>query len=199
MTGYRGDEDIDVQVLSPPSSWTTRLTINATTNTRYTYPLTTTEYNGGSPSIQFVDSGTGGPGASNLWVDWVAVRSAGAPPAGTTTFDVIRLEPGSPGLGLPNLFEGFGLKGTLGVIATFGVIGAIFAIIVFVTLWRRRRQSSGPRVRTRNRPPRRSKPKKPKEPEEFEPVPEPTSQPEERLEPEEMTDLDNDWGSPPGS
>ena len=200
VTGYRGDEDVDVQVLSPPSSWTTRLTINATTDTRYTYALTTTEYNGGSPSIQFVDTGNGGAGLSDLWVDWVAVRSA--PPAGTTTFAVIRLEPGSPGIGLPNLFEGFGLKGTLGVIATIGLFVGILAIVAVVLQMRRRQQSSGPQGRSRNKGrARRAKPKKQKEPQMYEPEPDPQMQPQpdERLEPEEMPELDNDWGSPPGT
>src|SRR5256712_2102192 len=65
VTGYRGDEDIDVQVLSPPSSWTTRPTINATTNTHYTYPLTTTEYNGGAPPPPVRDHGAAGTRAAH--------------------------------------------------------------------------------------------------------------------------------------
>ena len=145
VKGYRGDEDVDVQVFTSLSSWTTRLTISATANTRYTYTLTAEEYNGGSPAIRFVDRGVGGSTLSNLWIDWAAIRPDGPPPTGTTASTTVRLEPG--GLGstlpdwLPNWFGGLGLKGIYGVIATFGII-AVLALTPLL-VWRRFRGRKG--------------------------------------------------------
>ncbi|MBI4417095.1 MAG: hypothetical protein HY557_08940, partial [Euryarchaeota archaeon] len=53
VTGRRGDEDVSVQVLTPPSTWNTRITIASGTSQRYTYALTAQEYNGGNPSVRF--------------------------------------------------------------------------------------------------------------------------------------------------
>src|SRR5216117_3211460 len=50
IKGYRGDENVNVEVLTPPSSWNTRITIASTTNTLCTYDLTAPEYNSGTPS-----------------------------------------------------------------------------------------------------------------------------------------------------
>jgi len=67
--GYRGDENVDVRVLTPPSDWNTRITISATSNTLYTYALTSSEYNSGAPSIRFVDAAGADSTFSDLYVD----------------------------------------------------------------------------------------------------------------------------------
>src|SRR3990170_855165 len=54
VKGYRVDENLNVQVLTPPSTWNTRITISATTNTLYTYTLTSSEYNSGAPAVRFL-------------------------------------------------------------------------------------------------------------------------------------------------
>ena len=70
--GYRVDEDILVQVLTSPT-WYTRITISATTNTLYTYTMTTTEYNSGAPAIRFVDAGGADAVVSDLYLDVAVV------------------------------------------------------------------------------------------------------------------------------
>ncbi len=75
LKGYRGDENVDVRVLTPPATWTPRLTISATANALYTYRLTPAEYNGGSPAIRFVDANGSGGAQSDLWLDWAAITS----------------------------------------------------------------------------------------------------------------------------
>src|SRR2546422_1181359 len=84
VKGYRQDEDVNVQVLTPPATWTTRITISATSNTLYTYDLTTSEYNAGAPSIRFRDAGGPDGTASDLWVDVANVTT-------TNTWDRILL------------------------------------------------------------------------------------------------------------
>ncbi len=71
--GYRVDEDMLVQVLTPPSAWNTRITISATTNALYTYTMTGTEYNSGAPSIRFVDASGPDPVVSDLYLDVAVV------------------------------------------------------------------------------------------------------------------------------
>jgi len=68
VKGYRGDENVNVQVLTPPSTWNTRITISATSNTLYTYAMTSSEYNSGAPSIRFVDPS----GADSVQSDFYA-------------------------------------------------------------------------------------------------------------------------------
>ncbi len=75
VQGYRQDEDISVQVLTPPSTWTTRLTISSASNALYTYPLTTTEYNAGSPAVRFVDAAGADTTQSDFWLDQVVVTT----------------------------------------------------------------------------------------------------------------------------
>jgi KaiC/GvpD/RAD55 family RecA-like ATPase len=75
VKGYRQDEDVNVQVLTPPSSWVTKLTITATTNTLYSYDLTTPEYNSGSPSIRFVDAAGADSTQSDFWIDYADVAT----------------------------------------------------------------------------------------------------------------------------
>ena len=75
VKGYREDENVLVQVLTSPSTWNTRITISATSNTQYTYTMTTAEYNSGSPSIRFVDASGGVGMQSDVWVDYAVVTT----------------------------------------------------------------------------------------------------------------------------
>ena len=75
VKGYRSDENVDVQVLTPPATWNTRLTVNSLTNTMFTYTLTASEYNGGSPQVRFLDVAGADPSASDLFLDWVAITT----------------------------------------------------------------------------------------------------------------------------
>jgi len=75
IRGYRTDEDFQVQVLTPPSTWTTRITIIATTSTLYEYTLSGAEYNSGAPSIRFVDATTTDSTLSDLYLDVVVIAS----------------------------------------------------------------------------------------------------------------------------
>src|SRR5437867_1918905 len=77
VKGYRGDENINVQVLTPPSMWTTRLTITATTNTLITYVLTNAEYNGGTPAIRLVDPAAVDTTQSDVFIDLSVVVTEG--------------------------------------------------------------------------------------------------------------------------
>src|SRR5207244_13449778 len=81
---YRQDEAVNGQVRTPSATWTTRITISATSNTLYTYDLTTSEYNAGAPSIRFRDAGGPDGTASDLWVDVANVTT-------TNTWDRILL------------------------------------------------------------------------------------------------------------
>jgi KaiC/GvpD/RAD55 family RecA-like ATPase len=75
VKGYRQDENINVQVLTPPSTWTTRVTISATANTLYTYTLASSEYNSGAPSVRFVDANGGDATQSDFWLDLAVLTS----------------------------------------------------------------------------------------------------------------------------
>ena len=75
VKGYREDENINVQVLTPPSTWNTRMVISATTNTLYTYAMTSAEYNSGSPAIRFTDANDMTGQQSDLFVDFAAVAT----------------------------------------------------------------------------------------------------------------------------
>lgn len=69
---HTSGEDVLVQVLTPPSTWNTRITITKTSDddAAQTYPLTASEFNAGAPSIRFVGGKEGGDTAqSDLWVD----------------------------------------------------------------------------------------------------------------------------------
>jgi len=56
-------ERFTLEVLTPPSTWTAKILISSTSNTLYSYTLTTSEFNGGSPSIRFEDASGFGGGA----------------------------------------------------------------------------------------------------------------------------------------
>ncbi|HLB67190.1 MAG TPA: hypothetical protein VJN63_01745 [Thermoplasmata archaeon] len=75
VKGYRQDEDINVQVLTPPSTWTTRITVNSLTNQLFTAGMTLSEYNGGSPQVRFVDTLRQDGSVSDLFLDWVGVTA----------------------------------------------------------------------------------------------------------------------------
>ncbi len=75
VKGYRGDEDFNVQVLTPPSTWATRITVNSLTNQLFSIGLTLSEYNAGSPQVRFVDAVRQDGSVSDLFLDWVAVTT----------------------------------------------------------------------------------------------------------------------------
>jgi len=75
VKGYRTDEDFQVQVLTPPSTWNTRITITATSNTLYEYTLAAAEYNSGAPSIRFVDATPTDSTLSDLYIDLAVIAS----------------------------------------------------------------------------------------------------------------------------
>ncbi len=75
VKGYRQDENVNVQVLTPPSTWNTRITISATSNTLYTYAITTAELNSGAPSVRLIDASGSDATQSDLWLDLAVVTS----------------------------------------------------------------------------------------------------------------------------
>ncbi|TLZ59334.1 MAG: hypothetical protein E6K13_09930, partial [Methanobacteriota archaeon] len=89
IKGFRTDEDINIQVLTPPSTWNTRSTVSAMTNTMHQYTLTSSEYNGGSPSVRFVDANGPGSPSSDFYVDYANIVTnivgAANTPASTET------------------------------------------------------------------------------------------------------------------
>src|SRR5207302_6943185 len=71
-------EDFLVQVLTPPSSWTTRITITKTAddNAAQAYTLTTAEFNSGAPAVRFIGATEiGDTTQSDLYLDYVTVSS----------------------------------------------------------------------------------------------------------------------------
>jgi len=99
VKGYREDEDINVQALTPPSTWNTVITITAMMNTLYSYTLTSAEYNSGATAIRFVDASGAVGMQSDFWVDYAnIVTSPGS-------FD-IWLHPDGPGT-YANTWTGF--------------------------------------------------------------------------------------------
>ena len=76
VKGYRTNEDMTVQVLTPPASWNTRTTVNSVANQVFTYTLTPAEYNGGSPSVRFVDAVPAPDAvASDLYLDAATITT----------------------------------------------------------------------------------------------------------------------------
>lgn len=67
------DEIVEVQVLTPPSTWTTRLTIATTTDADQGYFLEMAEFNLGSPSVRFIDGSSTDATASFLRLDHVRI------------------------------------------------------------------------------------------------------------------------------
>jgi len=71
-------EDFLVQVLTPPSTWTTRITITKTAddNAAQAYTLTTAEFNSGAPAVRFIGATEiGDVTQSDLYLDYVTVSS----------------------------------------------------------------------------------------------------------------------------
>jgi hypothetical protein len=68
-------ETINVEVLTPPSTWNVRLTVTTTSDTTQTYDLTVPEYASGAPSIRFADAGGVGGSATRTSTDWLQVQS----------------------------------------------------------------------------------------------------------------------------
>jgi hypothetical protein len=75
VKGYRGDEDFHVQVLTPPATWTTRITVNSVANQLFSVGLTGPEFNGGDPQVRFIDSVPQEGSPSDLFLDSVAITS----------------------------------------------------------------------------------------------------------------------------
>ena len=76
VKGYRTTEDVTVQVLSPPATWNTRITVNSVANQLFSYTLTAGEYNGGSPSVRFIDAVPAGDAvASDLFLDAATITT----------------------------------------------------------------------------------------------------------------------------
>jgi hypothetical protein len=73
VEGHVTDEPIDVQVLTPPSAWTTRLTLASTVDSILTYVPTAEELGGGTVFVRFVDTDPSEPSASTLSLDRVAI------------------------------------------------------------------------------------------------------------------------------
>ena len=65
-----------VQVLTPPATWTTRVTLSSTSDASFAYALSLEEFNGGSPAVRFVDANPADVVPSSLWLDRVVVVRA---------------------------------------------------------------------------------------------------------------------------
>ncbi|TLZ54000.1 MAG: hypothetical protein E6K15_09705, partial [Methanobacteriota archaeon] len=71
-------EDFLVQVLTPPSTWTTRITITKTAddNAAQAYTLTTAEFNSGAPAVRFIGATEiGDVTQSDVYLDYVTISS----------------------------------------------------------------------------------------------------------------------------
>ena len=73
VKGHVSDENVSVQVLTPPSVWTPRLTFTDTADQVLTYSLGASEFNAGNVSIRFVDALGPDLAPSDLWIDYVDV------------------------------------------------------------------------------------------------------------------------------
>ncbi len=69
------DENMTLEVLTPPSSWTPRHTFTATTDSTFTLNLTPAEVNAGAAAIRFVDASGPDANPSSLRVDLAAITS----------------------------------------------------------------------------------------------------------------------------
>jgi hypothetical protein len=73
VEGNRGDENLLVQVLTPPATWTTRAAVSSTVDTEVAYVLTAAEFNGGAPAVRFVDGTTPDAVVSTFRLDHVRI------------------------------------------------------------------------------------------------------------------------------
>jgi len=69
------DENVTVEVLTPPSVWSGRLNFTSAGDRTLLYNLTAAEFNAGGPAIRFVDAGGPDDVASDLRVDFVVVTA----------------------------------------------------------------------------------------------------------------------------
>ena len=75
LAGRISNESVSMEVLTPPSAWTPRLTINGTTDQSLSYALASSELVSGNASIRFVDALGSSPGPSDLWIDLAEIVS----------------------------------------------------------------------------------------------------------------------------
>ncbi len=68
-------ETINVDVLTPPATWNTRLTITTATDFTQTYDLSGPEYNSGNPAIRYRDAGGVGGSATRVQTDLLQIQS----------------------------------------------------------------------------------------------------------------------------
>ena len=73
LAGRISNASVSVEVLTPPSTWASRLTIDTTTSENLSYVLAPSEVASGNASIRFVDALGSGP--SDLWVDLAEIVS----------------------------------------------------------------------------------------------------------------------------
>ena len=73
VEGHVTDEVVEVQVLTTPDIWTTRLTIATTADADQGYVLETVEFNLGSPSVRLVDGSSTDATTSFLELDHVRI------------------------------------------------------------------------------------------------------------------------------
>jgi len=73
VKGRISDENISVQVLTPPSVWTTRLTLKDPADQVLTYALAPSERISGNVSVRFVDAKGPDIAPSDLWLDYVDI------------------------------------------------------------------------------------------------------------------------------
>ncbi len=71
--GHVTDEAMNVQVLTTPSTWNTRLTITTPSDQTLYYNLTGSEYNSGNPSIRFIDANGPDGTQSDMYLDLVRI------------------------------------------------------------------------------------------------------------------------------
>ncbi|TLZ71997.1 MAG: DUF835 domain-containing protein [Methanobacteriota archaeon] len=73
ISAHISDENVSVEVLTPPSVWTQRLIFTDTTDQVLTYTLAASEFDAGNVSVRFVDALGPDVAPSDLWIDYVDV------------------------------------------------------------------------------------------------------------------------------
>ncbi|HYS71166.1 MAG TPA: DUF835 domain-containing protein [Thermoplasmata archaeon] len=73
VRAHVSDENVSVEVLTPPSVWTPRLLFTDTTDQVLTYTLTASAFAAGNVSVRFVDALGPDVASSDLWIDSVDV------------------------------------------------------------------------------------------------------------------------------
>ncbi len=75
IKGHVADENVSVQIWTPPATWATRVAVTNTTDQVLWYTLTPSEYNAGNVSVRFVDAGGPDLMPSDFWIDMVEIVS----------------------------------------------------------------------------------------------------------------------------